>query len=167
MPFGGLLTAGIIGATSIYGAKKAKDAAKTQVEAGDKALDFEKRQYADVQQNYAPWRAAGTGAMLNLAGAFGVPMVGNQGPVNPRSVASGQVPMSAFGGAPQDPMVMVEAPNGRGRKLVPQWQAQHYASRGARIIPTAQPRQPGVPAPGSRAAAYFDDSRTTSVSTPQ
>lgn len=63
MPFGGLLTLGIIsGGTSfvngILGKSAANTAAQQQVDAGNKAIDFQKGVYGDEKQNFADFKNA-------------------------------------------------------------------------------------------------------------
>lgn len=101
MPFGGLLTAGIIsGATSIYGAHKAsqasKQAADIQQQSARESQALKASMYNRSQENLAPWMAGGSGAMLKLADLLKVPMVGRNGPVNPADVSSGKVSLASF-----------------------------------------------------------------------
>ncbi len=68
MPFGGLLTVGLISAgTSIYAAHKqassAKDAAAQQTASGDKALALQSGIYNQTRNDLAPYRGAGTAAL--------------------------------------------------------------------------------------------------------
>ena len=56
-------------------AKAAKDAAKMQAEAADKALAFQRTMWEDTQRNQAPWLQAGTGAINTLANLGGIPMM--------------------------------------------------------------------------------------------
>lgn len=63
MPFGGLLTLGIIsGGTSlvngILGKNAANKASQQQVDAGTQALDFQKGVYGDEKQNFADYKGA-------------------------------------------------------------------------------------------------------------
>lgn len=83
MPFGGLLTVGLLGlggtiAGGIIGSNAAGRAADTQASAADraaqlqadaqqKALDFQKEVFAKQQENQAPFLAAGTGAVGQLS----------------------------------------------------------------------------------------------------
>ncbi len=82
MPFGGLLTVGLIGAGtgafgSIFGANKqadaAKQAAQLQAQSAANSLDFQKQQFATEQQNLAPWLQAGKGALSTLSGLTSTP----------------------------------------------------------------------------------------------
>lgn len=64
MPFGGLLTAGLIGAggsifSGLFGASAAKKAAQQQVAQQEKALAFQQQEYADQKANQAPFLQAG------------------------------------------------------------------------------------------------------------
>ncbi len=82
MPFGGLLTVGLIGSGSglfgsIFGADKqadaAKQAAQLQAQSAANSLDFQKQQFATQQQNLAPWLQAGKGALSTLSGLTSTP----------------------------------------------------------------------------------------------
>ena len=83
MPFGGLLTLGIIGAVGGIGAaaigssaagnaadtqsQAAVQAAQIQAQSAQNALDFNKQQWATNQNNMQPWLQAGTGAVNQLS----------------------------------------------------------------------------------------------------
>lgn len=81
MPFGGLLTAGIIGAggsiiSSIFGSKAAKKASQQQVDQQNKALDFQKQVYGENKANQQPFVQAGQQSIQSLmdglsSGKFG------------------------------------------------------------------------------------------------
>jgi len=71
MPFGGLLTVGLIGAGSsiaggLIGSHAAKSAADKQAESAANALAFQKSVYEDQKKNAAPYLAAGTNALSTL-----------------------------------------------------------------------------------------------------
>ena len=75
MPFGGLLTVGLIGAGSslfngILGSNAASNAANDQVTAEGNALNFQKDIWQQEQQNIAPWLSAGGTSMGNLMTAL-------------------------------------------------------------------------------------------------
>lgn len=64
MPFGGLLTVGLIGAggsifSGIMGSSAAKTAAQQQADSAQQALDFQKQIWQTEQQNQAPFLQAG------------------------------------------------------------------------------------------------------------
>jgi hypothetical protein len=81
MPFGGLLTVGLIGAgTSLFGgfmgSSASKKAANQQVDAENKALDFQKQMWGQQQENQAPYLQAGQTSIGNImadlqSGKFG------------------------------------------------------------------------------------------------
>lgn len=75
MPFGGLLTAGILGFggslfSGIMGSNAAKSASGQQVAAENQALDFQKQIWAQEQQNLAPWLSAGSTSIADLIAAL-------------------------------------------------------------------------------------------------
>jgi len=94
MPFGGLLTVGLISAgAGLAGAAiqshqqgKAVDAQK---EAGDKALALQKDIYNQQQANEAPWRNTGASAITTLGGLLGLPSGGGG--------STGQLPTNTLG----------------------------------------------------------------------
>jgi hypothetical protein len=81
MPFGGLLTAGLIGAggsiiSSIFGSNAATKASQAQVAEENQALAFQEQEYAQQQANQAPFLQAGQYSIGQLqadlaAGTFG------------------------------------------------------------------------------------------------
>lgn len=76
MPFGGLLTVGLIGAGSsifsgLMGSHAAGKAADQQVAAQRDALDFQKQIWGQQQQNLAPWMSAGNTSIAALMKAMG------------------------------------------------------------------------------------------------
>lgn len=71
------INAGANIAGSVMGSRAANNAARTQTEAGDRALAFLRQQYEDQQRNLQPYMAAGQGALTTLQNALptrGVPM---------------------------------------------------------------------------------------------
>ncbi len=75
MPFGGLLALGGLSlAGSIFGGITGSNAAKTasgqQVDAENKALDFQKQIWGQEQQNIAPWLSAGSTSIADLMKAL-------------------------------------------------------------------------------------------------
>jgi hypothetical protein len=71
----GLATAGTVGAgvtaagglaSSLIGSSAAKTAASDQEQASEAAIAEQQREFNTQQQNYAPWLAAGTGALSQL-----------------------------------------------------------------------------------------------------
>lgn len=158
--------AGSAGA-SIYAAKKGSDAAKnaaaTQSAAAQKALDFQKQQYAQVQQNFDPYRQAGASALGRLGTQATTPApVFQPGQPQP-SFASlgnpmgGQMPQQGMGQAIPNPqvgqspammqggqqgqqggqgMVLMLGPDG-SRRPVPAQVAQQLTQRGFKVISNA------------------------------
>lgn len=108
MPFGGLLTLGIIGAgTGLAGAAiganaagnaadvqagAATNAANLQYSSAQQALDFAKQQWNTQQANFAPWLQEGQGAILQLSNLLGI---------SPPTVRSAGTP-AAPGPTPQE-----------------------------------------------------------------
>jgi hypothetical protein len=88
MPFGGLLTAGLIGAggsiiSSIFGSNAATKASQAQVAEEEKALQFQQQEYSDQKANQAPFIQGGQSSLATLMadlsnGTFGA---GSLGPV--------------------------------------------------------------------------------------
>lgn len=75
MPFGGLLTAGLIGAggsivSSIFGSNAAKKASDAQIKQEQAALDFQKGVYGDQKANQAPFVQAGQTSIGALMRGF-------------------------------------------------------------------------------------------------
>lgn len=75
MPFGGLLTAGLIGGGasligSIFGASAAEKASQQQVAEEQQALQFQQTEYNQQQANQAPFLAAGQSSVTSLMNDF-------------------------------------------------------------------------------------------------
>src|SRR5882724_5940529 len=75
MPFGGLLTAGIItgGASifgSLFGASAATKAANAQIAEQEKALQFQEGVYSDQKANQAPFIQGGQSSLAQLMAAL-------------------------------------------------------------------------------------------------
>lgn len=75
MPFGGLLTAGLIGAggsiiSSIFGSNAATKASQAQVAQEQKALQFQQDVYAEQKANQAPFVSAGQTSVGALMKGF-------------------------------------------------------------------------------------------------
>lgn len=73
MPFGGLLTVGLIGGGTsllggLFGSNAAKKASEQQVQQEQQALDFQKQIWAQQQQNLAPYLSAGQTSIQKLMG---------------------------------------------------------------------------------------------------
>jgi hypothetical protein len=88
VPFGGLLTAGLIGAggsiiSGLFGASSATKAAQAQTAEEDKALQFQEQEYSDQKANQAPFISAGQSSMAQLMAGFqnGTFGPGSTGPV--------------------------------------------------------------------------------------
>jgi hypothetical protein len=64
--FGGLMAGGQV-ASSAMQSRAANKAAKTQVQAGDKALQFQREMWESQQRNFEPYRQAGLGALTRLS----------------------------------------------------------------------------------------------------
>ena len=88
MPFGGLLTVGLIGAgTGLFGslfsgktqADASKSAAQLQATEAQNALDFQKQQWNTTQQNMNPYLQSGYGALSQLDAGLGVTPQTNTG----------------------------------------------------------------------------------------
>jgi len=76
MPFGGLLTMGLIAgvgslASGVIGAGAASTAAGEQAQSAQEALDFQKQMWATQQGNVAPYLATGTNSIGNLMRLIG------------------------------------------------------------------------------------------------
>src|SRR5579862_3058487 len=76
MPFGGLLTVGLLGAGSslfsgILGSNAAQDAAGQQVSAENHALNFQNQIWNQEQANIAPWLSSGQTSIAALMKALG------------------------------------------------------------------------------------------------
>src|SRR5208282_6123022 len=62
-------------------ANAANNAANLQYNLGEQSLGFQKQQYAQQQQNLAPWLQAGRGALSQLGTGLGIGS-GGVGPLN-------------------------------------------------------------------------------------
>jgi hypothetical protein len=117
----GAIIGGAIGGLGSFASGKAQadamtHAADLQSASNQKALDFAKQRYGQLQQNEAPYQRAGASA----AGGIGDLL-------NRAAVAKGY-------GAPMAPQqVLLQAPDGSTRSF-PQDQAQHYISLGAKPV---------------------------------
>lgn len=150
-----VLGSSINAAGQLIGAKLSSDAnteaAQIQADSLQKALDFEKQRYSDVQGRLAPYVAAGTTAsdritqLLGLPArqgttATGSPMSG--APLVPYGSTSPSPPVNAAGtGTSAQPSavatVTLQAPDGT-TKAVPIEQRDYWLSRGAKPISTNQ-----------------------------
>ena len=90
MPFGGLLTAGIIGGSSLlgslFGANAASTAANEQVQAQEQALQIQQQEFGVNQANQAPFVQAGQGSIQALQAAI------QNGTYGPGSIPSFALP---------------------------------------------------------------------------
>jgi len=87
MPFGGLLTVGLIGAGGsllggLFGKSAANKASQQQSDSAQRALDFQRQIFAAQQGNMAPYQQAGTTSLAMLmdalkSGKFGVGSTGD------------------------------------------------------------------------------------------
>lgn len=85
MPFGGLLTLGLIsGGTSIakgiFGAKASDKASQQQQQSADRAIDFEKEVYGDQRRDQQPYQDLGTAAIAQLMKRLGAETPEFKGP---------------------------------------------------------------------------------------
>lgn len=144
MPFGGLLTIGLISAgTKIAGgaiaSKGAKSAAKTQADAAREARDYAQSRYGVAEQLTEPQRKVGQDALYTLAnlisqsrppswGAGGISYGQSSSPYTVGS--SFRLPSRSFD---QGGMVTLRAPTGQ-TKSVPRAQAQMFINRGAQLV---------------------------------
>jgi len=137
---------GLIGATIQSNASK--DAAALQAEGIQKALDFEKQQYADLTGRLAPYVSAGGASTDRMSQLLGLPAradtTATGTPARGPAVANYSAPNVA---GPQqqttqplarsaEPTVMLQAPDGSTR-AVPQSQVAAYVSKGAKQIGVA------------------------------
>ncbi len=129
-------------AISAYGAHKAanasKQAAATQAAGADKALNFNQQLFGQQQQNFAPYQAAGQGAVGNL----GQLLSGARPPSMPASVqrvVGAPQPMAQGPQPLQGPsqavgkLVTLRSPDGEVGQ-VPEAQLQHWLSKGAQVV---------------------------------
>src|SRR5215472_4244769 len=91
---GGTLGAAGIGAAGSLGAAKtqagaSQQAAQLQYLSSQQALDFQKQQWAQQQQNIAPWLQSGQGALGNLNWLLGVTPAGTQYSPTPQMAGGG------------------------------------------------------------------------------
>lgn len=76
MPFGGLLTVGLIGGAGsllggLFGSNASENAAKEQTQQEQQGLDFQKQIWQQEQQNLAPFLSAGTSSIGQLMTLLG------------------------------------------------------------------------------------------------
>ncbi len=93
MPFGGLLTVGLItaGVGAGAGIYETNKAANTQQNATDQSLALQKQMYTQTRQDLSPYASIGTGALSNLRTLAGIP----QPPPAFNPTAAGPIPMGA------------------------------------------------------------------------
>jgi hypothetical protein len=156
----GAIAAGGAVTGAVISSKAAKGAAKTQTEAGNKALDLQREIYGQQKQLLNPYVNAGSESLGRLMSQhWGTPYQGPGSPGilapnpyaptpqslgiqngmpqrPPQAMSLGQ--MAAPQGAPQRPqggdgMVIVEAPTGERQRL-PLYLAQQAQAKGARIL---------------------------------
>lgn len=152
---GGLAAGGQV-AGAVIGSKAAKGAAKTQAKAADAQAAEITRQRERFREDFDPYRQAGTGAVRQLsegllgrtaappapAPAAGGPTTGSglaavlpfasRAPSRPLASA---IPRAQATAAPVDGgRVLLEAPDGSGRKLVPAHLADALMQQGARRV---------------------------------
>lgn len=111
--------------------RAANKAAETQLEYGNRALDFEKGRYADAQKNLAPYIANGQNANNTAASA----LMPTSGPA-PTAANLGPQFMAPFQQNAQNNgsrMVQMRAPDG-STQAVPDFQVAHFTSRGATVV---------------------------------
>src|ERR1700756_258188 len=94
---GGSIASGVLGANAAGNAAQdqsqaAQQAAQLQYQASQNALDFEKQQYNQNQQNLAPWLQSGTGALSNLNYLLGI------SPETSQQFTGGQSPLGGSSG---------------------------------------------------------------------
>jgi hypothetical protein len=125
-------SAGAQVAGAVIGSKAAKSAAKTQAAAADQSLAFQKQQYQQSRQDFAPYQQQGAQAVGQLGAMTQArPMTFDPAQPQglPRSTAqTGQLGMAAPGGT-----VRVQAPTGEIAMLTAQ-QAQAAVAKGARVM---------------------------------
>lgn len=123
------------GVASVFGAHEAasatKDAAKTQADYANRALDIQQQQYQQRLQNLTPYRQAGTGALGQLNTLMGLPGPPKPGPGLPSAT-------DAMG----NPVAMQQAP-GTARPINPL-----IGGVPTGLIAQNGPNDPGYYAPG-------------------
>lgn len=140
----------LIGATIASNANT--EAARIQAESAQKALDFEKQQYADLTGRLTPYFTAGGASTDRMAQLLGLPArAGTTAtapptygpPVNsyaPPSATSQPAPATnapaSSPAASSGATVLLQAPDG-SQKAVPQEQVAYWQSKGAKIVPNA------------------------------
>lgn len=152
-----LIVGGATAGATLYGAhqasKAAKDAAQTQTDYGNRALDLQQQMYQQDRADQAPYRNIGYGALNTLGSMMGPkfnaggggfqPSMGGQ----PTAGPSAQPPMGqgfnlgamSTAGSVQSPMagqgdtVLMLGPDG-SQKRVPRGAVSHFEARGAQVI---------------------------------
>ncbi len=157
-------------ATGIYGAKVQADASKEAIDAQSQAtkdaLDFAKSQAALEQKNFAPYLAAGTGALSKLSFGLGIGSPGDYDPTgNPVTPPGGSPGSITPAGDPQvspkspaaqfiantrtQPVWMISPTGERGQ--VPANMVQQALEKGAKLEPGQGLEGGSVPRTGSLA----------------
>lgn len=146
----GLAGLGANAATQVIGAKKAssaaKDAAKFQTEAADKAQGHYDRAFQVASDLYAPYLSSGRTAASSL-GRLVTPGPGakyaaadpTMRPLPPtmRPGPQGAAPPTqprTLGSIGSPRMVMLEAPDGSGVRPVPASQVERFLAAGAKVV---------------------------------
>lgn len=118
------------------------DAEKIRAEGVQKALDFEKQQYADLTGRLAPYVAAGTTSTDRMAQLLGLPArpqtTATAPPTRGPAVANygGPAPAAPASAPAAQPLITIQAPNGQ-TKQVPASEQQHWESVGAKVLGAA------------------------------
>jgi hypothetical protein len=153
----GLLGAGSSIANSAIAARGSRNAARTQEQAADRAMAFQREMYQEARGRLNPYEVEGNKAMVRLSSMlnangrsevpgqtpppFQVPPRNGGGPRTPdvqtlssygRPVGRGQTPAAAAQGGGQ--MVMLQSPDGKETREVPAGDAQRWIARGARVV---------------------------------
>lgn len=139
MPFGGLLTIGLLGlGGSIIGsvgassaanaqAGAATNAANLQYQLGQQSLAQQQNQFNTTQQNFAPWLAAGSGALSQLETGLGITPQGAPAAPGAAPIGTGPPGINGLSGLPAQQTVGGVAGGPRSALL--------YANEGGGSIP--------------------------------
>jgi len=160
-------------AGSVYAAKKgastAKEAAKTQSDSADKALDLQKSMYEQQQANLSPYRQVGQGSLQNLGnfqsfagvpGQFGAGVQSQyQHALSPGMGAPGAVSSGGQPGGPSAPPAIVPhvSPADRGGIFHPQPTGDTAVPRAnGQMVQMRAPTGEVMPVPADQVAHYTE-----------
>lgn len=156
MPFGGLLTVGLISAGGALGgaainAHAQGDAADKSLAASQAGIDYLKEEKKQERADFAPYAAAGGGALSKLSFGLGI---GNQGDYTSNGAPKSLTPPGDPRVSPSSPagQVIQNAQSGSAQMMAPDGSVStvqakdvpHYVQLGAKVVGQSLPGGPSA-----------------------